>query len=415
MRILKLELKRLLRAKLTWALAAFGLLSSVLLAYLPVTFCYSSVTDETGNEAVLTGLASIAYEKERQAGASGLADPERVRAAVEAYQACLNRYGVTESYDLPEGVYEQEILPIAPLLHGVREAFADPKTGMAPRLIEVDPAQLDDFDAVCETRVASLLEMEQPDFPAAQRKAVELYRRVEKPLAVYPGLNSTALDYQNILAFLVLLICTAIAAPLFSAEYQSGADEILRCTRYGGTWLAVAKIAAALCISGGLFAACSAAYLLTVNSLFGWECVKTSVQMAYSIVTLSALDMGQLQGLFALAGSLSVLASVSLTLFLSAKCRNAATALAAAMAFCIAPVVAAMALPGAASAWLCTVLPASGVSIQASILYAVTDFRFLNVFGFPIWTPCAMIAACIVEIPLFVGLAVRAHKKHAVG
>ena len=80
------------------------------------TYCYSNYTDEAGNEVNLTGLASIAYEKERQADASGIVTPERVREAVEIYQACLTSYGVTESYDLPEGVYEKEILPIAPSL-----------------------------------------------------------------------------------------------------------------------------------------------------------------------------------------------------------------------------------------------------------------------------------------------------------
>ena len=86
-----------------------------------------------------------------------------------------------------EGVYEEEILPIAPLLHGVKEAFADPDTGMAPTIMEIDPAQIDDYYSVCETRIASLMAMEQPDSPAVQRKAVEMYRRVEKPFAVYPS------------------------------------------------------------------------------------------------------------------------------------------------------------------------------------------------------------------------------------
>ena len=34
-------------------------------------------------------------------------------------------------------------------------------------------------------------------------------------------------------------------------------------------------------------------------------------------------------------------------------------------------------MPGALSTWLCSILPASGTSIQASILYAITDFKFL--------------------------------------
>ena len=412
MRIFCLELKRVLQARLTWILLALALILSVLLAYLPATYCYSSYTDEAGNEVNLTGLASISYEKERQADASGIVTPERVREAVEIYQACLTSYGVTESYDLPEGVYEEEILPIAPLLHGVKEAFADPDTGMAPTIMEIDPEKIDGYYSVCEARIASLMAMEQPDSPAAQHQAVEMYRKVEKPFEVYPGMSSTILDYQNIMGFLVLLFCVVVAAPVFSAGYQSGADDILRCTKHGRVTLGVSKVFAALFVSGAAFVTCAAAHILAVNSLFGWECTKTSVQMLYSIVTLTGMNIGELQRLFAAAGLLSVLASVSFTLFLSSRCKTSAASLASGLIFCIAPVVLSMTMPGALSTWLCSILPASGTSIQAGILYAITGFKFLSLGELAVWTPWAMIGACIIEIPLFSFLAVRSYCRH---
>ncbi len=411
MRIFSLELKRVLKAKLTWILLGLAFLLSVLLAWLPTTYCYSDYTDEAGNEVNLIGLASIAHEKERQADAAGMVTPERVREAVETYQACLTSYGVTESYDLPEGVYEREILPVVPLLHGVKEAFADPDTGMAPTIMEIDPEQIDDYYSVCEARTASLMAMEQPDSPGAQHKAVEMYQDIKKPFEVYPGMNSTVLDYQNIMGFLVLLFCVVIAAPVFSADYQSGADDILRCTRYGRAALGIAKLLAALLISGAAFVICAVAHILTADSLFGWECTRTSVQMMYSIVTLADMDIGGLQFFFAVAGLLSVLASVSFTLFLSARCKSTVSSLASALVFCIAPVVISMTAPEALGTWLCSILPASGTSIQASVLYAITDFRFLNLAGLPVWTPYAMIGACIIEIPLFAFLAVRAYSR----
>ena len=412
MKLLTLELKRILKSRLTWILLSLSLVFSLLLAYLPVTYCYSSCTDEAGNEVRLTGLASIAYEKERQGDASGVVTSERVREAVKTYRACLERYGVTESYNLPEGVYEEEILPIAPLLHGVKEAFADPDTGMAPSIMEIAPEELEDFYAVCGERIVSLMAMEQSGHPAAQRRAAEMYQKVKKPFEVYPGMTTAVMDYQNIMGFLVLLFCVVIAAPVFSAGYQSGADDILRCTRHGRLRLAAAKTAAPLLMGGAVFGVCSVVYLVMVNSLFGWECTRTSIQMMYSIVTLAELNIGELQWLFAAAGLLSVLASVSFTLWISASCRNAAVSLAAALAFCIAPVVLYMALPGTLAPWVCSILPASGTSIQASILYAITDFRFLNLGGLSIWTPYAIIGACVVEIPLFCFLAVRGYCRH---
>ncbi len=415
MKLFQLEMKRLVTARLTCILFALALVLSFLLAWLPVTYCYTNDTDEAGNAVSLTGLASVAYEKQRQAGAAGAVTPERIRQAVEVYQACLTRYGVTESYDLPEGVYEREILPVAPLLHGVKEAFADPDTGMAPALMEVDPAKIDDFDAVCQARVASLMAMEQPGHPAAQRTASQMYSEVQKPLSVYPGMNTTVMDYQNMLGFLILLFCVVISAQVFSGDYQSGADDILRCTKQGGLRLGAAKVAAALLLSGTAFALCVTVYILTANSLFGWECTKSSIQMMYSIVTLVDMDIGQLQWFFAFAGLLSVLASVSFTLLLSSLCRRTVTSLAGALVCCIAPVVIFMAIPGAVSTWLCTLLPASGTGIQTSILYALTDFDFLNIGGLSIWKPWAMLGACVIEIPLFAVLAVRCYSKHTAG
>lgn len=414
MRIFRLELKKVLQTRMTWALLALAMFFSVLLAWLPTSFCESRYTDEQGNAVRLTGRASIAYEKERQAGAAGTVTPERVRAAVEAYQACLNRYGVNESYDLPEGVYEEEILPWSPLLHGVKEAFADPDTGMAPRLMDIRPEWLEEYYSVCESRLSSLMKMEQPDSAAAREQAQEMYGRVEKPFTVYPGFDSTVMDYQNMLGFLVLLFSVVIAAPVFSADYQSGADDILRCTRHGRRRLGAAKAAAALCVSGCSYMACSIVYILTVNSLFGWECTRTSVQMAYSIVTLADMNMGQLQWFFALAGLLCVLAAVSFTLFLSSCLKSTTASLAAAMVFYLLPVIAFMTIPGTAADWLCSLLPASGISIQASILYALTDFVFLRLGGLAVWTPHAMLAAEAVELPLFFFLAVRAYDRHTV-
>lgn len=414
MRIITLEFKKILKTKSTWILLAMALLLSVLLACLPMAYCYSSYKDEAGNEVSLTGRASIAYEKQQQADAAGVVTPEKVRAAVEAYHACLNKYGVTESYDLPEGVYQQEIMPYASLLHGVKEAFADPDTGMAPSIMEIAPEWLDDYYSVCENRIEALMRMEHPDSPAAQSKAAEMYRQVEKPFVVYPGFTSSVMDYQNIMGFLVLLFCVVIAAPVFSADYQSGADDILRCTKHGRSWLGMVKAAVALCISGGAFVICSIVYILIVNSLFGWDCTRTSIQMMYSIVTLAEMNVGQLQWFFAFASLLSILAAVSLTLFLSSILRSTAASLSAAVVLCLMPVVVYMTIPEAVSTWICSLLPASGVSIQASILYAITDFKFLNLAKAPVWTPYVMVGANILEIPLFLFLTVRSYSGHTV-
>lgn len=412
MRLLKVELKRILKTRLTIILLSAAVLLSFVLAWLPITFSYNSYTDEDGRTIELKGLKSIAYEKQLQADITGTVTPEKVRQAVENYQAVLTRYGVEASYDLPEGVYGAEILPYAPLLRGVREIFADPDTGIAPSIMEIEPEKLDSYYDMCTGRIISLLKQEQKNHPAAQQTGINLYSQVKRPYLFFPGYSTDAMDYQIFLAFLILLFCTVIAAPVFTSDYQTGADDIFRCTKYGKTEFALVKIVSTFLICGVTYTLCAAIYLLVSNGLWGWECTKTSMQMMYSIINLPAMNIGQLQGFIAVSGLLCLLAVTSFTLFLSSRFRNITTCLSTALLFCILPVIIYMALPEELAIWIYSILPAGAVSLQTSILYAAADFNFWNIGSIAIWLPYVMLGAYVVEIPLFASLAVYAYSTH---
>ena len=75
----------------------------------------------------------------------------------------------------------------APLLRGVREAFADPNTGFAPSLTELDPAEVGSYYDACDARIISLMKQEQRAHPHAQKAAVKIYSQVEKPFLFFPG------------------------------------------------------------------------------------------------------------------------------------------------------------------------------------------------------------------------------------
>ena len=409
MRLMKLELKRVLKTRLTLILLTFSLVLSLVMAYIPTTFSYVSYLDDNGNTIKLLGLAAVQYLKTLQSDTAGEVTPQKVRQAVEDYQTCLTKYGVENTYDLPEGVYEAEILPYAPLLHGVREAFADPDSGIAPSLMDIDPEKIEDFYSACEARLDSLMKLEQRDHPRAQEAAKRLYSRVETPYQLYPGYNTDAMDYQLLLSFLIVLFCTVIAAPIFTSDYQTGADDIYRCTKYGRVKFAVTKLLSALLICGTAFSLCAVVFLLVSNSLYGWECTKTSIQMLYSIVNLPNLNLGQLQWVCAGGYLLCLLATVSFTLFLSSRLRNVVASLAVALVCCILPVILYVALPSEIGQWIYTILPAGGVALQTSFLYTLVDFAFWNIGNIAIWTPYVMLGAYCVEIPLFLCLTVHSY------
>ena len=409
MRLMKLELKRVLKTRLTLILLTFSLVLSLVMAYIPTTFSYVSYLDDNGNTIKLLGLDAVQYLKTLQSDTAGEVTPQKVRQAVEDYQTCLTKYGVENTYDLPEGVYEAEILPYAPLLHGVREAFADPDSGIAPSLMDIDPEKIEDFYSACEARLDSLMKLEQRDHPRAQEAAKRLYSRVETPYQLYPGYNTDAMDYQLLLSFLIVLFCTVIAAPIFTSDYQTGADDIYRCTKYGRVKFAITKLLSALLICGTAFSLCAVVFLLVSNSLYGWECTKTSMQMLYSIVNLPNLNLGQLQWVCAGGYLLCLLATVSFTLFLSSQLRNVVASLAVALVCCILPVILYAALPSEIGQWIYTILPAGGVALQTSFLYTLVDFAFWNIGNLAIWTPYVMLGAYCVEIPLFLCLAVYSY------
>lgn len=415
MRILKLELKRILTTRTTWILLGIALILSVCMAYIPTTFYASEYTDENGNQVKLSGLKAFQYQKSQKAGLEGEVTPKKVRDALEAYQNCLNEYGVKDTYDLPEGVYGERIAPYTPLIHGLKEAFADPKTGMAPSLMEIDPEKAEDFYSKCDERIVTLMEAEQRDHPAAQEKAVSMYHKVEKPFTFYlAGSDSNRMDYQLLLSFMILLFCTVIAAPVFSSEYQTGADDILRCTKHGRGLLGMLKIVSAMCICGTAFALCSAVFIIVSNCLFGWEAVRTSIQMIFSTMNLADMNMGQLQTATALAGLLCVLASVSLTLFLSSRTKNMVMSIAVSLLFCFLPVIIYVAIPNDLGTWLNCIIPTGGLGMQSSFLYAMADFEFLNVGDFAVWTPYAYLFFEAVAVPVLIGLTIHSYSTHKI-
>lgn len=414
MRLLKVELKRILKTRLTLILLSAAMLLTFLMAWLPITFPSSSFsyTDAQGNRVEVNGLQGIAHKKKVQAAITGTVTPEKVRQALEDYQACLTKYGIESSYDLPDDVYENEILPYAPLVHGIREAFANPNTGVAPGILEIDPKKVDNYYDVCRERIVSLMRQEQKNHPAAQETAVDLYSQVKTPYVFYPGYSTEAMEYQNFLAYLVLLLCTVIAAPVFTSDYQTGADDIYRCTKYGNAKFGCIKILAAFIICGAAYLLSAIVYLLVSNSLWGWECTKSSMQMLFSIVNLPDMNIGQMQVFIAVSGLLGLLAATSLTLFLSSRLKNMAACLSVSLLFCILPVIVYMALPEEIATRIYSILPASAVSMQTSILYAAADFDFWNIGPLAIWLPHAILGAYVVEIPLFAGLTLHSYITH---
>ena len=152
-------------------------------------------------------------------------------------------------------------------------------------------------------------------------------------------------------------------------------------------------------------------HLLILNLAFGIDCLKTSFQMLFSVINLPNINLGQLQIILVLAGLLSVLATVSCTLFLSARCRDSLTVLLISIVILFLPIFAYGAL---GDTWIGGILPSAGIGMKNNFLYQLCDFNFLHIGGMSFWTPYVILVSAAVEIPLFLFLTVRSYCKHQV-
>lgn len=410
MRLFCLEVKRIIMSRRTLVLIAVAILMSVISAYLPISFESINRPGENGEVIELDGLSAIKFKRDYYAKTAGDITPEKLAEALRVYQSCVKEYGTLD--DVPLDVYIENIMAIRPMLKGLSEAFADPKTGIGAELMDIAPDEVEQyFYERCASHLDHVMNLEQKEYPTAGQFAADEYAKLKQPFYLFPGMSRDAFDYTTLYILVLSILCTAIAAPIFANEYQTGSDSILRCAKYGRMKLAVTRILAASSIFIVIFVLGMSIHLLILNLAFGTDCLETSFQMLFSVINLPDMNLGQLQIVLVLAGLISVLAVISCTFFLSAKCKDSLTVLLISMVVLLLPIFAYGAL---GDTWIGSILPSAGIGMKNNFLYQLCDFNFLHIGGMSFWTPYVILISAVVEIPVFMFLAVRFYCRHQV-
>ena len=126
---------------------------------------------------------------------------------------------------------------------------------------------------------------------------------------------------------------------------------------------------------------------------------------------LPYINLGQLQIILAAAGLLSVLATVSYMLFLSAKCKDTLTVLLISIVVLLMPLFAYVAM---GATWLSTILPSAGIGMQNNFLSQLANFNYLNIGGMSFWTPHVILISAGIELFVFTFLAIHSYCRHQV-
>ena len=408
MRLLCLEIKRIVKSRLTICMIVIAVVFSFLLAYVPI--CFYNCVNPSGDKEYLSGIEALRTMKEIRSEIEGEISHEDIREAIACYQEVTKKYGVESEYALPvEGKIETNKYQF--LFWRIKEAYGD-ENGLGANLNTLQVDDLEEFYTAVYDHLQNNMRLEQEKYPSAQEKALHMYERVRVPYTYYVGADGTVLDYEELLIFLILLCCTVVVASVFSTDYQNGADDIQRCTKYGRRKLALMRVLTSVIISLGICVICLGVWGISTRIIWGKNGMKTSIQILYSIISLPNLNIGQLMWLLGICGTTMVISSVCLTLFISSRTSRNMISLIVSIAACMAPIALGWVLPDYIIDYLKALFPAGGVGLQNGILYDLTDFRFLNVGSFAIWTPYLIMFFVIIEIPCWIGLTIRSHNKH---
>lgn len=410
MRLILLELKRILKTRSTWIAVGAALLLSLVIAFSVISYATFSYADEKGEKAQITGRAAIAARQQQSQTIAGPVTPERIAAAFGTYQEVYAQYGE----EMPTQIYLEKVYPLEPILQPVSSVFVDKNTGTNRPLKDISPQEA--AASFYELRTESLtgyLAYKYEGEAAVREKALAINDTVETPFTYIYGYGSDAADNLSMLLFLIAFICIVIAAPIFASEYQTGADDILRCTKNGRGKLALAKMASALIITAACYLLCVAAFVLIVNGAYGWDSLATSQQMAWQVMSFIPFTLGEVQGLTVAAGLLSFLAVIAFTLFLSTKCKTPVTALLFAMVVCLAPTILYYIGSGPIIDWLRLILPSGGLGLANNFYYELcAGFNFLRIGPYWLWSPPIVLTAAGIGFLLFFCLAVRSYCRH---
>lgn len=410
MRIFIMELKRMGKTRMTWISAAVAVALSIILAFSVFSGEEYDTVGKNGNKESITGLSAIAANKKQIAPYEGKVTVSKLQSDLKVFHELINKYGG----DIPPDKYSQEISPRFQRLNLIASVYSE-NQDIFTALEKIQPNDIQDFYAQRNQKLQKTVEAKYPHNSAVKNEVMRLNSQVKSPFTYFYGFSNNSFFILDFLIFLLLLICVVVNAPVFSTEYQTGSDDILRSTRNGRTKLAISKLLAALLIDLILFAVSLAIFTLVVDKTFGWERLLSSAQIN-NILLFLPITAGQEQLLLILAGLFTLFATACFSMFLSTKCRSSATTLIIAIAFCLLPDILYLVTQGAGNlaGLMSCVLPSGGLGINNNLFYQLGKMLFIQVGPFSIWSPYLIMGAAIMEIPLFFILSVRAYCKHQV-
>lgn len=400
MRLYYLEMKRLIRTKSVWILMIAMVVLAAVMAYVPVTFIRAYKTD-AGNVQAVTGVQAVKISKETRKDMEGEVTEEKIRQAIRVLNEMYQEYGSSFMEEVSADVYAEKIYPIMPVLNVIEQVLVP--DGKNLYNMETFDVKEEDAATIYEKYREEIQGLSQN--PELVKEMQKISGSVKTPFTYESGMTLETVDYYTIYLFLVMFAFIVIASPVYAAEYQTGADDVIRCTKNGRVRIAVTKILVTFTLAVATFVASSLTFVAVLYILYGGSGFGTSIQMGY-VFYLPALTIGSMLKLQNAGGVLFTLATVSFVLFLSSKCKNVQTALISAFGIAILPMILNMAGNNNVLNIMRCILPTGGFGLINGLQSELMARNFALVAGHYIWLPYILLVAAAVAVPVFVGLTI---------
>ena len=400
MRLYYLEMKRLIRTKSVWILMIAMVVLAAVMAYVPVTFIRAYKTD-AGNVQAVTGVQAVKISKETRKDMEGEVTEEKIRQAIRVLNEMYQEYGSSFMEEVSADVYAEKIYPIMPVLNVIEQVLVP--DGKNLYKMETFDVKEEDAATIYEKYREEIQGLSQN--PELVKEMQKISGSVKTPFTYESGMTLETVDYYTIYLFLVMFAFIVIASPVYAAEYQTGADDVIRCTKNGRVRIAVTKILVTFTLAVATFVASSLTFVAVLYILYGGSGFGTSIQMGY-VFYLPALTIGSMLKLQIAGGVLFTLATVSFVLFLSSKCKNVQTALISAFGIAILPMILNMAGNNNVLNIMRCILPTGGFGLINGLQSELMARNFALVAGHYIWLPYILLVAAAVAVPVFVGLTI---------
>lgn len=421
--MLRVELKRILKTRSTWGLFVIAFTLSLFFAFYTVRH-EAYYQYKNGRTEIIRGSKAYERKQDRYDMISGKITPELMSDAVKTYHEIIEEYG--DDYSVPAEISDKVLGPYSPVYTWIMRAFTD-ENGIHYSIADLSPEEVKNFNEERITTLQRLLEKKYNEVPQVKEYAMTHVDMDREIFDYNYGIGSThTFDNLGMLTFIVTLICIVIAAPVFSSDYASGADDILRCTRDGKRRLAITKLCSAFIIGLGIFIICIGTFLTVIYVVFGFK-DKTSAELLNVMYNPDSLTAIGILGMIIISSFLSFISIYSFTLFLSSKFKNSILVLALSIAVAILPTIIRMFGAGGSFGvdgvggfegniinWIRFSLPSGGLTMTGTMLDELVSLHFLWLGNWVIWSPYILLLAATIQIPIWLGLSVHFYTKHEV-